>query len=678
MIQIRKKIGNKFALLVGAILIVFIGIFLAFVSYTNEQRFISTMNENVVVVKELIQNIVYRPMLAGDNEGTQKEFSYFGKHRPDMQMYMSSFLGTVTYSSKELKSKTPVSNLNIPANVIKLMEEAITRNVQTTELISHKDKWFFVSVNSIENEKDCYHCHGSSKNILGQFTTINDITPDMAKLREATYIILGLGCVTIIAMILLVRFSTAKIIVKRLTALRNSSIAISEGDLDAPLILSGADELYDVSHNIERMVLGMKKEIGFTQGLLHGIPVPYIVIDSEQKVLACNQPLLTNFDDDGVPEDYIGKDLSFFLDPKGTRNRILRELLLSEEPIKGESVAYRDRKGTFKYCIADISMLHDLDNKRIGSFAVYVDITEVRKQENIVKEQNETIFVNANSAKEVSESVAENTSLLLTQVTTAHTATTNILNSTQNAVMACEEMRTGASNVTAQALQSSDMATEASNEATAGVKIVQQALDCSEQVMRQVQSLVKDMEELGVQASEITRIISVIDEIAGQTNLLALNAAIEAARAGESGRGFAVVADEVRKLAEKTQEATGHVNTTVTVILNGITKGSQGADKTLELMQEATVFSKQSEEALQRIKDVIVDTASTMDNMAQATREQAGTVELMSKDVNAINGIASETLEAMDIADKAVEELGTITKQLDGIIANMTNTVKNS
>ncbi len=677
MIQIRKKIGNKFALLVGAMMIVILGVFLTFVSYTNEQRFVSTMNKNVIVVKELIQNIVYRPMIAGNNEATQKEFSYFGEHRPETKMYMSSFLGTVTYSTQDLESKTPVKKLDIPQSVIKLMEEATTKDIQKTELISDKDKWFFVSVDSIKNEKACYHCHGSSKAILGQFTTINDITPDMVKLRETTYFIIGLGCITILAMILLVRYFTTKIIVKRLTALRKSSIAISEGDLDAPLILSGVDELYDVSHNIESMVLGMKKEIGFTQGLLNGIPVPYIVIDSDQIVLACNQPLLTNFDDDGVPEDYIGKDLSYFLDPKGTRNRILRELLLSENPIKGESVAYRDRKGQFKYCIADISMLYDLDKKRIGSFAVYVDITEVRRQEKIVTEQNETISVNANSAKNVSKSVSENTSLLSAQVATAHSATTNILSSTQNAVMACNEMRTGASNVTAQALQSSDMATEASNEASEGANIVQQALDCSEQVMRQVQSLVKDMAELGVQASEITRIISVIDEIAGQTNLLALNAAIEAARAGDSGRGFAVVADEVRKLAEKTQEATGHVNTTVTVILNGITKGAKGADKTLELMQEATVFSKQSEEALQRIRDVIVNTVSTMDSMAKATHEQAQIVELMVKDVNEINNIAGETLGAMDIADKAVEDLDTITKQLDDIIANMTNTLKN-
>lgn len=70
-----------------------------------------------------------------------------------------------------------------------------------------------------------------------------------------------------------------------------------------------------------------------------------------------------------------------------------------------------------------------------------------------------------------------------------------------------------------------------------------------------IRDAIEAIRRIEASSGQITRITTVIADIAAHTNILALNTAIEAARAGASGRGFAVVAAEVRNLAVRAAQA---------------------------------------------------------------------------------------------------------------------------
>lgn len=99
----------------------------------------------------------------------------------------------------------------------------------------------------------------------------------------------------------------------------------------------------------------------------------------------------------------------------------------------------------------------------------------------------------------------------------------------------------------------------------------------------------------GIKASsqEISKITSVIDDIAFQTNLLALNAGVEAARAGEAGRGFAVVATEVRALAQRSSDAAREINTLISSSAEQVQQGVDLVDRTGTAL--ATIVTSVSE-----------------------------------------------------------------------------------
>lgn len=90
---------------------------------------------------------------------------------------------------------------------------------------------------------------------------------------------------------------------------------------------------------------------------------------------------------------------------------------------------------------------------------------------------------------------------------------------------------------------------------------------------------------------EISKKISVIENIASQTDLLALNAAVEAAHAGELGKGFSVISNDVKDLAKKSKQAA-----------EGIKELSKVG---FEIAEEAKVKSNQSVEEINEIKLLI-------------------------------------------------------------------------
>lgn len=136
------------------------------------------------------------------------------------------------------------------------------------------------------------------------------------------------------------------------------------------------------------------------------------------------------------------------------------------------------------------------------------------------------------------------------------------------------------------------------------------------------------MEKINESSKQITDIINVIDEIAFQTNLLALNAAVEAARAGDAGRGFAVVAQEVRTLAQRSAQSSKDIKE----LIDGSSKQvSEGVD----LVQTAVG-------SLQQIYDAIDGVADTIGQIANASSEQATSLDELNQAVMEMDSMTQQ------------------------------------
>ena len=170
--------------------------------------------------------------------------------------------------------------------------------------------------------------------------------------------------------------------------------------------------------------------------------------------------------------------------------------------------------------------------------------------------------------------------------------------------------------------------------------------------------------------TQISNVLSLIQDIAEQTNLLALNAAIEAARAGDYGRGFAVVADEVRKLAENTDNSIAEITTNIEAIIKDLKNISSSLEQNSGILENLEEEGSQSKESLnttrQYINDIVSNIQEQNTRSMDLTQQTRGIIDSMIS----IDQLLKESAGIVNTVIERSSELKKNDKTLNEIIKN--------
>ncbi|GFZ80744.1 methyl-accepting chemotaxis protein TlpA [Compostibacillus humi] len=180
-----------------------------------------------------------------------------------------------------------------------------------------------------------------------------------------------------------------------------------------------------------------------------------------------------------------------------------------------------------------------------------------------------------------------------------------------------------------------------------------------------VKKAVNKVKELDSYSQSITKMVTVIKDVADQTNLLSLNASIEAARAGEYGKGFAVVAEEIRKLAEQSAQSVSEINDLVGRIQGGTLNVVKSLEDGYEEVQKGTVQIKETQETFDEINQSVEE---MVQNIQQITSRIANIASNSKEMNNAIQEVAAVSEEA----SAGIEQTSASSQQISGSMEEVT------
>ncbi len=320
---------------------------------------------------------------------------------------------------------------------------------------------------------------------------------------------------------------------------------------------------------------------------------------------------------------------------------------------------------------AILRLMNELAEVADGDLTVQTTVTEditgaIADSVNFTIEELRNVVLRINQATAQVTTASENAQRTSAMLLTAQDKQSTEIRQTGESVL---KMASDINEVSAGAKQSADVARQSLTAAEKGMAAVQNSISGMNEIRDQIQETSKRIKRLGESSQEIGEIVELISDITEQTNVLALNAAIQAASAGEAGRGFTVVAEEVQRLAERSAEATKQIGAIVKTIQTDTQDAVSAMEQSTQGVVEGAKLSDAAGQALSEIGQVSRQLSGLIDNISTTTSAQAQSAGAVAQNIQGILKINEQTATGTRQTAESVRQLAALAQELKASVS---------
>ena len=257
---IKKRLGFKIMAAMVAIILVSLSteIYMRIYFGTRDRFEIATS-----ITREMADSIytgIKSPMAIGDKEAIKKQLQDLRKKAKDVEVFICAFDQEITYSTNEDERDTRVGDFIHNKATRQALNEMLETGAEPRfdpgkpfedEVAGRR---YLVTIKPILNEKDCYHCHGSSRKVLGGMVIRFDAE------RLYTQVVTQKNRTVIIAMFLIplaaifTYLMVNKLVRRPVESLAEEAKRFGEGDMSVSVDVKTEDEIGILGKTFNYMV----------------------------------------------------------------------------------------------------------------------------------------------------------------------------------------------------------------------------------------------------------------------------------------------------------------------------------------------------------------------------------------------------------------------------------------
>jgi signal transduction histidine kinase/DNA-binding response OmpR family regulator len=257
---IKKRLGFKImAAMLGIILMVLLAEIYMRIYFGTKDRLEIASTISRELADSIYAGIKY-PMEVGDSEAIKRELSDIREKMKDVEVFICDFDQEVIYSThtEKVKTRLPDSlhNKAIWKTLTETLKTGIEPRFDPRRPLEDVDAGMrhLVVIRPVLNEKDCYHCHGSSKKVLGGIVVRIDAERTYAQVvaqrNRTIMIVIFLIPIAIVLTYLMVN----KLVRQPVESLAEKAKRFAEGDMSISVEVKTEDEIGILGKTFNYMV----------------------------------------------------------------------------------------------------------------------------------------------------------------------------------------------------------------------------------------------------------------------------------------------------------------------------------------------------------------------------------------------------------------------------------------